>query len=90
MKRITFGLAVLLTASLSLTATANIADNFEADHSANYTLVTDTPSDGTANFQFDYVAAGIPLAPNSAPVTPWASLYGKRYRRSSGSPDCFP
>ncbi len=67
MKRITFGLAILLTASLSLTATANIYDNFEADHSADYTLVTDTPSDGTANFQFDYVAAGIPLAPNSTP-----------------------
>jgi hypothetical protein len=44
-----------------------ITDDFESDTSANYTVVSggDNPSDGTVTFGFDYVAAGIALAPRS-------------------------
>lgn len=51
-----------------------ISDNFEVDSSADYTVVDDgnaasgdgTP-DSTIDFAFDYIAAGLPLAPNSQP-----------------------
>jgi hypothetical protein len=54
--------AALLTASASAQF---ITDDFETDTSANYTIVDPEPIDATASFAFDYVAAGIPLAPNS-------------------------
>jgi hypothetical protein len=65
--------AVLCVGLMASTASATlIVDNFEADHSGNYTILDDSnaPSgDGTADstydFQYDYVAAGIPLAPHS-------------------------
>lgn len=47
-------------------AAAVITDNFETDTSANYTVVNDGTPNGTTLFGFDYVAAGIPLAPRSA------------------------
>ena len=48
------------------TASAQIiSDNFETNTSASYTVVDDGTPDGTQIFAFDYVAAGIPLAPNS-------------------------
>ena len=40
-------------------------DAFDGDTSANYTVVNDGTPDGTVTFGFDYVGAGIPLAPNS-------------------------
>ena len=49
-----------------------ITDDFEVDSSASYTVLDDgnAPSgdgtpDSTIDFNFDYIAAGIPLAPNS-------------------------
>ena len=54
--------AALLTASASAQF---ITDDFETDTSANYTIVDAEPIDATASFAFDYLAAGIPLAPNS-------------------------
>lgn len=52
---------------------AILGDDFEVDSSANYTLKTDANSplgdggaDSTSQFAFDYIGAGIPLAPNSA------------------------
>ncbi len=42
-----------------------ISDNFETDTSANYAVVSDNPANGSATFAFDYVTAGIPLAPRS-------------------------
>ncbi|QDU71807.1 PEP-CTERM sorting domain-containing protein [Mucisphaera calidilacus] len=59
-----------LAAALALTGTVHasvISDDFEADTSADYTVV-DT-GDVSTTFAFDYVGAGIPLAPNSAPGT---------------------
>lgn len=54
------------------TALAQISDNFEADTSADYTVIDDSNgasgdggADSTVDFAFDYIAAGIPLAPNS-------------------------
>ena len=51
-----------------------ISDDFEVDSSANYTIVDDSNgasgdggADSTSQFAFDYIAAGIPLAPNSDP-----------------------
>ncbi len=51
-----------------------ISDSFETDSSSNYTVWDDgnAPSgdggaDSTTEFAFDYVTAGIPLAPRSAP-----------------------
>lgn len=59
-------LAAGLVAGLASTASAAIiTDNFEVDSSGDYTLVNSGSPDSTADFQFDYIAAGIPLAPNS-------------------------
>lgn len=44
-----------------------ISDDFEADSSADYTIVEQGGPDSTSSFAFDYIAAGIPLAPRSAP-----------------------
>jgi hypothetical protein len=52
-------------AASSATAQTLITDDFEADSSANYTIIDDGTPDGTQDFAFDYVAAGIPLAPRS-------------------------
>ncbi len=54
------------TLAASTASAQIIVDNFESDSSANFTLVDDTTPDGTQDFQFDYIAAGIPLAPRSA------------------------
>lgn len=66
----------LLSRSLTLAAAGSVAasasaqttlfsDNFETNTSANYTIVDDGSVDGVQEFGFDYVAAGIPLAPRS-------------------------
>jgi hypothetical protein len=47
-------------------ASTIIEDDFESDTSANYTVATQDPNNGSVTFEFDYVAAGIPLAPRSA------------------------
>ena len=63
-------LPLLTAAPLAGAATAQsvfIDDDFEVDTSANYIIVDDGAGDGTQTFAYDYVAAGIPLAPNSAP-----------------------
>jgi len=44
-----------------------IMDNFEGSSASNYTVVDDGTPNGTFDFAFDYVAAGIPLAPRSSP-----------------------
>ena len=46
------------------TQAALISDDFEVDSSANYTVVKNNVDQSTT-FAFDYVAAGIPLAPRS-------------------------
>ncbi len=69
------GIAALTGLSVSAAASAQlISDDFEVDSSANYTVVDDSngasgdgTADSTSTFAFDYVAAGIPLAPNSMP-----------------------
>ncbi len=53
-------------AATTASAQVVITDNFEVDSSANYTVVGDGTPDGTQQFAFDYVAAGIPLAPRSS------------------------
>jgi len=53
--------------TVSASAQVFITDNFEGNSSANYTVVNDGTPDGTTNFAFDYVAAGLPLAPRSQP-----------------------
>lgn len=58
-------LAVVLAAPCGMLSAALISDDFEVDSSANYTVVNDGTPNGTVNFAFDYVTAGIPLAPNS-------------------------
>lgn len=58
-------LAVLAIAGLAGAHAALIADDFDTDTSANYTVVDDGTPDGTAIFAYDYSAAGIPSAPNS-------------------------
>lgn len=64
-------LCLVLTAS-QVQAMSLISDDFEVDSSASYTIVDEsnaTSGDGTPDstsaFAFDYVSAGIPLAPNS-------------------------
>ncbi|QDT68618.1 hypothetical protein MalM25_15410 [Planctomycetes bacterium MalM25] len=60
--------AVVAALGLSSNAYATLlSDDFEVDSSASYTVIQDATPDSTATFAFDYIAAGIPLAPNSAP-----------------------
>lgn len=87
-------------AALALTCQANastllLADNFETMTSGNYTVVDDsngasgdgTP-DSTIDFGFDYVAAGIPLAPNStAGDTLALRLAANETADDAGAPD---
>lgn len=59
--------SILTLALLALAGTASAqlyTENFDADHSANWT-VNNGPSDGTAEFFFDYSTLGIASAPNS-------------------------
>lgn len=64
-------LGALLAAGVSSNAFGQIiADDFETDTSANYTIVAqdfngNATADYTTTFAYDYVSAGIPLAPNS-------------------------
>lgn len=62
-----------LTATVSCisiaTAADVITDNFESNTAADYTIVESAVPgaiDSSSTFLFDYVAAGIPLAPNSS------------------------
>lgn len=72
MSTLTVGVLAGLGFGAAAQAQVVISDNFEVDSSASYTLVNDVNAasgDGTADstsaFAFDYVAAGIALAPNS-------------------------
>lgn len=66
-QRLTLLVAVGALTSVGATAqTVLIGDNFETDTSTNYTLVAPPTLNGTQTFAFDYVAAGVPLAPRSA------------------------
>ncbi|MEZ6018095.1 MAG: hypothetical protein R3F49_23520 [Planctomycetota bacterium] len=56
-------------ASAASAQTIVISDDFETNTSANYVVVDDLTPDGTQSFAYDYVAAGIPLAPRSTPGT---------------------
>lgn len=58
--------AVGAAAVASVPAQTVISDNFEVDSSGDYTIVDDGTPNGTQTFAFDYVAAGIPLAPRSS------------------------
>lgn len=63
----TAGLAVMCMVHASpARAAIVISDDFEADSSANYTHVSNDLSNGSVAFAFDYIAAGIPLAPRSS------------------------
>jgi hypothetical protein len=52
-------------------AVAQIAfsDNFDVDHTANWSVFTLGPGVSDANFFFDYSSVGIPAAPNSGGTT---------------------
>ncbi len=72
LKHLTNGTALLVVLGTSVQA-AIFVDNFEADSSGSYTVVDEangSSGDGSANstaqFAFDYIAAGISLAPNSS------------------------
>jgi len=58
---------LLLSAPEARAQAVLIEDNFETDTSADYTIATSDAANGSVTFAFDYIAAGIPLAPNSAP-----------------------
>ncbi len=59
--------AIAIACAVSVTThAAIITDNFEGNSAPNYTVVNDGTPNGTSNFAFDYIAAGIPLAPRSA------------------------
>ncbi|MGL4512627.1 MAG: hypothetical protein ACRCT8_06005 [Lacipirellulaceae bacterium] len=63
--------ALLMTTILAVAASAAhgvalVTDSFETDSTASFALVDDANPDGTRDFQFDYVAAGLPLAPRSS------------------------
>lgn len=65
-------LALAATLSSAAHAAVVISDAFETGSGADYTVVDGVDvdnggaPDGTVNFAFDYVAAGIPLAPRSS------------------------
>lgn len=64
--------AALLLAATSTAATVLVSDEFEADSSASYLVVDeingasgDGTPDSVSTFAYDYITAGLPLAPNS-------------------------
>ena len=64
----------LLQVGALCTATAQaqtvlLSDDFAVDTSSSYTIVGPLPLGGTQTFAFDYIGAGIPLAPRSAAGT---------------------
>ncbi len=81
--------ASLVSALAGITGTgaALIMDDFESDSSGSYTVVDDGTPDGTVTFAYDYVSAGIPLAPNSA----GGSMGGLRFtvNDSAGTADAY-
>mgnify|MGYP003333450516 FL=1 len=56
-----------LVGTASAQSTVLISDTFETDTSGDYTIVDDGTPNGTQAFNWDYAAAGIPLAPRSQP-----------------------
>ena len=60
-------LAAALLATSAAGQSVFINDDFETDTSADYIITNDGTPDGTQTFAYDYIAAGIPLAPNSSP-----------------------
>lgn len=61
-------LLILSALILSTTSAASgqlIADDFETNSSSDYRIVWDGSIDGTVAYGYDYIAAGIPLAPRS-------------------------
>ncbi len=66
MRKFGFTLAVLAGAiATAPVSAALIADDFEVDSSASYTVVETNGPDSTIIFAYDYVTAGYALAPNS-------------------------
>ena len=53
----------------STSAQLAFSENFDVDHTANWTVNTLGPGISDANFYFDYSTAGIPSAPNSGGTT---------------------
>ena len=66
MKPVFLSMMAVLTLPVWALGAPVISDNFETDTSANYAVVNDGTLNGTSLFGFDYIAAGIPLAPRSA------------------------
>lgn len=64
------GLACVTAAN----ATELYSDNFDADHTANWT-VNNGPTDDHVNFYFDYSTLGIPSAPGSGGSTRGLMMY---------------
>jgi len=60
-------IAAVLWAAAPARAQLLISDDFETNTSADYTIATDDAANGSVEFAFDYVTAGIPAAPRSAP-----------------------
>ncbi len=66
MRKFGFTLAVLAGAiATAPVSAALIADDFEVDSSASYTVIEQGGPDSTIVFAYDYVTAGYALAPNS-------------------------
>ena len=73
--KLVFGIGATLSAAMCaapVSAAVVLSDDFEVDTSANYSILDESNAlsgDGTpdsaATFNFDYITAGIPLAPNS-------------------------
>ncbi|MEO0587861.1 MAG: PEP-CTERM sorting domain-containing protein [Planctomycetota bacterium] len=91
----TTSLIAACAATAAFSANAFIVDDFEVDSSASYTVLDDgnaasgdgTP-DSTIDFVFDYVAAGIPLAPNStAGDTLGLRMAANETSADAGAPD---
>jgi hypothetical protein len=61
-----FAAAGSLAVSAASAQSVLIADDFETNSVADYTIADDSSIDGVQEFGFNYVAAGIPLAPRSA------------------------
>lgn len=63
------GLATIISVSgLAVAATAQFSENFDVDNTANWT-VNNGPTDGHADFFFDYSTYGIPSAPGAGGTT---------------------
>jgi len=87
LRSISFVCAATLAACVSVSGQTIFSDNFDTDHTANWTVNTLGAGLSDADFFFDYSTVGIPPAPGSAGTTRGLRLRANQF---GGTTAAFP